>query len=96
MRAGGGYSSQVHGLTKKGRARRRIGVEGFSVLNSVEKLYSSMDNLLSAFEYGTRIGEFKLAKKNKRSDLDSAFASREISTDFSVNGSNHFLYRLTK
>jgi hypothetical protein len=56
-----------------------------------EKLLSTIDNIASAFEYGTRIGEFRLAKKNMKSDMDAGFEAREISTDFSVLGANRFL-----
>tara|TARA_R110002012_G_scaffold262505_1_gene444809 strand:+ start:6077 stop:13843 length:7767 start_codon:yes stop_codon:yes gene_type:complete len=91
MRSGGGYSSRLHASTKEGVARRKVAVDEFGVMTGPERILSAIDNIASAFEYGTRIGEFRLAKKNKRSDLDAAFAAREISTDFSVLGANHFL-----
>ena len=90
MRSGGGYSSRLHATTKEGVARRKVAVDEFGVMTGPERILSAIDNIASAFEYGTRIGEFRLAKKNKRSDLDAAFAAREISTDFSVLGANHF------
>ncbi len=91
MRSGGGYSSRLHATTKEGVARRKVSVDEFGVTTGPERILSAIDNIASAFEYGTRIGEFRLAKKNNRSDLDAAFAAREISTDFSVLGANHFL-----
>jgi hypothetical protein len=90
MRSGGGYSSRVHGSTKD-QARQRVRIKQYGVANRTQKILSAIDNLMSAFEYGTRIGEFRLAKKNEMSDMDAAFAAREISTDFSVYGANHFL-----
>lgn len=39
-----------------------------------------------AFEYGTRLGEFELAQKNGKSNTESAFSGREISTDFTIRG----------
>jgi hypothetical protein len=91
MRSGGGYSSRLHATTKEGSARRKIAVDEFGVMTSADRILSAIDNIGSAFEYGTRIGEFRLAKKNKRSDLDAGFAGSEISTDFRVSGANHFL-----
>lgn len=91
MRSGGGYSSRLHGSTKAGKARQRVQIKDVGVGNRTQRMLSAFDNLMSAFEYGTRIGEFRLAKKNGASDMDAAFAAREISTDFSVYGANHFL-----
>lgn len=91
MRSGGGYSSRLEAMTKEGTARRRVKLDEFGVMTASERLLSSIDNIASAFEYGTRIGEFRLAKKNGRSDMDAGFEAREISTDFSVLGANHFL-----
>ena len=91
MRSGGGYSSRMEALTKESTARRRVSLDEFGVMTIPEKLLSTLDNVASAFEYGTRIGEFKLAKKNNKSDMDAGFDAREISTDFSVLGANRFL-----
>jgi GNAT superfamily N-acetyltransferase/phospholipid N-methyltransferase len=91
MRSGGGYSSRLHGSTKAGKARQRVQIKDVGVGNRTQRMLSAFDNIMSAFEYGTRIGEFRLAKKNGASDMDAAFAAREISTDFSVYGANHFL-----
>lgn len=90
MRSGGGYSSRLHGSTKAAKARQRIQIKEFGVGNKLQRILSKVDNIMSVFEYGTRIGEFRLAKKNLASDMDAAFAAREISTDFSVYGQNHF------
>ena len=47
--------------------------------------------LVQAAEYSTRLGEYELAKAAGFSDIGAAFASREISTDFGMRGSNAFL-----
>ena len=91
MRSGGGYSGRLEASTREGTARRRVSIDEFGVMSIPEKLFSTIDNIASAFEYGTRIGEFKLAKKNGKSDMDAGFDAREISTDFSVIGANRFL-----
>ena len=91
IKGGGGYSSRIEAQTKEGTARRRVKLDEFGVMSVPEKLLSTIDNIASAFEYGTRIGEFRLAKKNMKSDMDAGFEAREISTDFSVLGANRFL-----
>ena len=91
MRSGGGYSGRLEASTREGTARRRVSIDEFGVMSVPEKLFSTIDNIASAFEYGTRIGEFKLSKKNNKSDMDAGFEAREISTDFSVIGANRFL-----
>tara|TARA_R110002153_G_scaffold173631_3_gene326450 strand:- start:16951 stop:25440 length:8490 start_codon:yes stop_codon:yes gene_type:complete len=91
MRSGGGYSGRLEASTREGTARRRVSIDEFGVMSIPEKLFSTIDNIASAFEYGTRIGEFKLAKKGGKSDMDAGFDAREISTDFSVIGANRFL-----
>lgn len=91
IKSGGGYSSRLEAMTKEGTARRRVKLDEFGVMTMPEKLLSTIDNIASAFEYGTRIGEFRLAKKNMKSDMDAGFEAREISTDFSVLGANRFL-----
>jgi hypothetical protein len=91
VRSGAGYSSRLEAMTKEGTARRRVKLDEFGVMTMPEKLLSTIDNIASAFEYGTRIGEYRLAKKNNKSDMDAGFEAREISTDFSVLGANRFL-----
>lgn len=91
IKSGAGYSSRLEAMTKEGTARRRVQLDEFGVMTMPEKLLSTIDNIASAFEYGTRIGEFRLAKKNMKSDMDAGFEAREISTDFSVLGANRFL-----
>lgn len=91
VRSGAGYSSRLEAMTKEGNARRRVKLDEFGIMSTPERLLSTIDNIASAFEYGTRIGEFRLAKKNNKSDMDAGFEAREISTDFSVLGANRFL-----
>lgn len=91
VRSGGGYSGRLEASTREGTARRRVSIDEFGIMSMPEKLLSSIDNLASAFEYGTRIGEFRLAKKNTKSSMDAAFEAREISTDFAAIGANRFL-----
>lgn len=91
MRSGGGYSGRLHGMANEGNARRRISLDEFGVMTVPQKLLSGIDNVASAFEYGTRLGDFRLAKLAGKSSSDAAFEGREISTDFSAIGANHFV-----
>ena len=45
-------------------------------------------NLVQAAEYGTRMGEYQLAKAAGFSDIGAAFAGREVATDFGMRGSS--------
>jgi len=65
--------------------RRRGMKRGFDL---VIKLMSAMEYGADIFEYGTRVGEFNLARKNGKSLSQSAFEAREVSTDFAIKGSN--------
>ena len=47
-----------------------------------------MEYSADVFEYGTRVGDFLLAKKNGKSNMQSAYEAREVSTDFAIKGSN--------
>ena len=44
--------------------------------------------LVQAAEYGTRMGEYQLAKAAGFSDIGASFAGREVSTDFGMRGSS--------
>ncbi len=65
--------------------RKRGMKRGFDL---VIKLMSAMEYGADIFEYGTRVGEFNLARKNGKSLTQSAFEAREVSTDFAIKGSN--------
>ena len=91
LRSGAGYSSRLGSLTKEGGAQSRIRLKEFGVGTPFEKLISTIDNIASAFEYGTRIGEFAIAKRAGETYMEAGFRAREISTDFAVTGANQFL-----
>ena len=47
--------------------------------------------VVSRVEYATRMGEYNLAKAAGFSDVAAGFLGREVSTDFGMRGSSHFL-----
>jgi hypothetical protein len=89
LKGGAGFSSKYRGMSREGQVRSSVGVTEYEGMP--KKIITMIDNLSSAFEYGTRIGEFELSKKNNSSDMDAAYEALEISTNFSVTGSNGFI-----
>ena len=90
---GGGFvaSSEV----EAGRLRRDLGkfyndngINYATVLDTPQKLAAAWDELASASEYGTRLGEVKRLRKQGGSARESTFGGREISTDFAMRGSS--------
>lgn len=90
LRHGGGYSSRLESLSDERNARRRVQIKNFGALSYYERFISVLDRFVSAFEYGTRLGEFRVAKRQGESNFDAVFRAREISTDFSVQGASSF------
>ena len=94
MANGGGFSSTIHGETLRKNLERFYTSRGFNyktVLDTPQKLLSALDEFNSAFEYGTRLGEFKKLKAKGKSSREAAFGGREISTDFAMRGSSDFI-----
>ena len=52
--------------------------------------------IVQAAEYGTRMGEFQLAKAAGFSDIGASFLGREVATDFGMRGSNAILNGLSR
>jgi hypothetical protein len=93
---GGGFSSQIHGETKALKTRleryytaRKIDYR--TVLDTPQKLLDVYDELTSAFEYGTRVAEFRKLRAAGSSRREAAYQGREISTDFAMRGASDFL-----
>lgn len=91
MRNAGGYSSRIAGLSREGKARRRVQLQEFGVMSPIEKAASVIDAFGSAIEYGTRIGEYIKAVESGVGKQEAAFRGREISTDFSAIGASPFI-----
>jgi hypothetical protein len=93
---GGGFSSQIHGETKalKTRLERYYSarkIDYRTVLDTPQKLLDAYDELASAFEYGTRVAEFRKLRAAGASRREAAYQGREISTDFAMRGASDFL-----
>lgn len=99
---GGGFSSTIHGETQEARDK----IEGlyekhmqsfprWLVIDSPRKAIEAYDELISASEYGTRVGEYSAGRRRKKSRRESTFHGREISTDFSMRGTNQTLLTVT-
>jgi len=52
--------------------------------------------IVQAAEYGTRMGEYQLAKLAGFSDIGASFLGREVATDFGMRGSNALLNGLSR
>ena len=52
--------------------------------------------LVQSAEYGTRMGEYQLAKLAGFSNIGASFLGREVATDFGMRGSNAFLNGLSR
>jgi len=96
MANGGGYASTVHGETQA--ARRHLerlytdhGIDYKTVIDTPQKMLDMWDEFTSAFEYGTRLAEYKALRKKGKSMREAAFQGREISTDFAMRGYSDFL-----
>lgn len=86
MASGGGYGTMRSNLGGDVHAMEMLKVNrGFDVLN---KVINAMAYGADIFEYGTRLGEFELAQKAGKSNWQSAFEGREVSTDFAIKGSD--------
>lgn len=96
MANGGGYASTVHGETQA--TRRHLeklynahGVDYRTVLDTPAKLLEMLEEFNSAFEYGTRLAEYKAMRKKGASKQEASFQGREIGTDFAMRGYSEFI-----
>ncbi|MBE0498567.1 MAG: N-6 DNA methylase [Campylobacterales bacterium] len=89
MASGAGYGTRSRSLGGETDVMGMLEVNrGLEIMS---KVISAMESGADRFEYGTRIGEFALAKKAGKSNMQAGFEGREISTDFAIKGSNQSL-----
>lgn len=86
MASGAGYGTRRTSLGGDIEAMKMLNVK--RSLSVLDKLIGGFEYGADMFEYGTRIGEFALAKEAGKSSAQAAFEAREISTDFAIKGSN--------
>ena len=107
LTAGGGFAGRrdterlVTKLTSRLRNAdipakdKKVYLDNINYLNEIGyfglDLTKAYTQIVNRVEYASRLGEYQLAKKAGMSDRVATFASREISTDFGMHGSNVFL-----
>jgi len=85
---GGGYGTRIEARTQETRDRRRLDLPSESAWDAAAKLLAGWDRFTSAFEYGSRIGDYEVGVKSGTSPMEAAWEAREIATDFSKMGRN--------
>jgi len=86
MASGAGYGTRRTSLGGEKQALDMLKVSrGFDVL---ARVVGAMEYGADVFEYGTRVGDFALAQKAGKSNMQSAYEGREVSTDFAIKGSD--------
>jgi len=98
MANGGGFSSTVHGETMRRDLEKfyvKKGINPLTVLHSPKKLMDKWEEINSAFEYGTRLAEYKKIREKGGSKREATLGGREISTDFAMRGTSDFLRTFT-
>lgn len=86
MLNGGGYGNSVEARTAETRTRRQLDLPAQTNWDRAAKVLAGWDRISSSFEYGTRVGDYRLSRKAGRSPTEAAWQAREISTDFSKIG----------
>jgi len=86
MLNGGGYGNSVEARTAETRTRRQLDLPAQTGWDHAAKMLAGWDRISSSFEYGTRVGDYRLSRKAGRSPTEAAWQAREISTDFSKIG----------
>lgn len=86
MASGAGYGTRRTTLGSDIQAMSILKVN--RGLDLVNRLVSGMEYGADIFEYGTRVGDFALAQKANKSNLQASYEAREVSTDFAIKGGN--------
>lgn len=100
FRANGGlYATSLQNATREGRARARLQVAPpefrhgpmAAALYRANRALAAWDRFTTAFEVGTRVGQYVIARNAGASMTQAAWEGREIGTDFSKSGSDLWL-----
>lgn len=87
---GGGYGTRVEARTQERRSRAALDLPSRDMWQRAAKLLAGYDRFVSAFEYGSRVGDYRRATMAGKTKLQAAWEAREISTDFAKIGRNEF------
>lgn len=85
---GGGYGTRIEARTEETRSRRQIDLPSRNGWDVAAKLLAGYDRFASAFEYGSRLGDYRRSRKAGKNALEAAWEAREVATDFSKMGRN--------
>lgn len=88
MGQGGGYGTRIEARTESSRARKRLDLPSKNAWDVFAKGLAGWDRFTSAFEYGSRIGDYSLGINKGKSKMEAAWEAREITTDFARHGNN--------
>jgi len=89
-RQGAGYGTRIEARTEETRSRRQLDLPARNGWDLAAKFLAGYDRFTSAFEYGSRMGDYRRGMKASRTPLEAAWQAREITTDFSKIGRNEF------
>lgn len=82
MLNGGGYGTRIEARTQETRARRVIDLPAQTGWDRAAKILTGYDRFASAFEYGSRLGDYRRGRKGGKNALEAAWEAREVATDF--------------
>lgn len=85
---GGAFGTRIEARTEEMRSRRQLDLPSRNMWDRAAKFLAGWDRFASAFEYGSRVGDFSSAKRKNKNSLEAAWEAREVSTDYSKMGSN--------
>lgn len=85
---GAAYGTRIEARTEETRSRRQLDLPSRNLWDIAAKLAAGYDRFASAFEYGSRIGDYRAAIKSGKNPLEAAWEAREVATDFSKIGRN--------
>jgi hypothetical protein len=87
---GGGYGTRIEARTEETRARKTLDLPARNNWDRAAKILAAYDRFASAFEYGSRLGDYRRGRIAGKTAMQAAWEAREITTDFSKIGRNEF------
>lgn len=87
---GAGYGTRVEARTEETRSRRALDLPARNAWDRIAKIMAGYDRFASAFEYGSRVGDYRRGRMAGKGKLEAAWEAREITTDFAKIGRNEF------
>jgi hypothetical protein len=85
---GGGYGTRIEARTEETRKRRQLDLPSRNMWDTAAKFLAGYDRFASAFEYGSRLGDYRRGRQAGKNALEAAWEAREVATDFSKMGRN--------